>query len=77
MRMKIVVNSHFSINATNRWVARQGDAGPILAVCHIPRVITDTILFEALHRTGNVLRNTRFDVGGGCQSNGKQAGDYE
>jgi hypothetical protein len=76
MRMKIVVNRDFSINATNRWVARQDDTGPIIAVLHIPCIITDTIRFDVLQGTGLALRNMRFDVGGGRQSSGQQeAGD--
>ena len=77
MRMKIVVNRDFSINATNRWIACQDDTRPIIAVVHIPCVITDTIRFDALHGAGFAMRNARFDVGGGRQSSGKQeAGDY-
>ena len=76
MRMKIVINRDFSINATNRWVARQDDTGPIIAVFHIPCIITNTIRFDVLQGTGLALRNTRFYVGGCRQSNGKQeAGD--
>ena len=57
-------------------VACQDDTGPIIAVFHIPCIITNTIRFDVLQGTGLALRNTRFYVGGCRQSNGKQeAGD--